>query len=140
MVLVSHPFFRQSIGQRVHASYIPPKNQSEVVAFDRLLALISSAWTLIAQDKFIGWAEPERQKNLQLIVNNARFLILPWIQSKGMASKILATVSRQLPGDWQKRYCYRPVLQETFVKTLCHRGTCYKAANWINAGKTARAW
>ena len=106
---------------------------------ERLLALLSfgaSAWKLAARDRFIGWAEPERQNNLQLIVNNARFLILPWIQSKGLASKILAIVNRQLSNDWQQRYGYRPVLLETFVETPRHRGTCYKAANWINVGKT----
>jgi hypothetical protein len=107
---------------------------------ERLVALLSfgaSAWKLAARDRFIGWVDAERQKNLQLVVNNARFLILPWIQSKGLASKILAIVNRQLPNDWQQRYGYRPVLLETFVETPRHRGTCYKAANWINVGKTA---
>jgi len=111
-----------------------------VFAGERLLALLSfgaSAWKLAARDRFIAWEETERQKNLQLVINNARFLILPWIQSKGLASKILSIVSRQLPNDWQQRYGYRPVLLETFVETPRHRGTCYKAANWINVGKTA---
>jgi len=106
---------------------------------ERLLALLSfgaSAWKLAARDRFIGWTDTERQKNLQLVVNNARFLILPWIESKGLASKILATVSRQLPNDWQQRYGYRPVMLETFVETPRHRGTCYKAANWVNVGQT----
>jgi len=53
-----------------------------------------------------------RKKNLQLVVNNARFLILPWIQSKGLASKILSMVNRQLPRDWHQRYGYRPELLE----------------------------
>lgn len=107
---------------------------------DRLLALLSfgaSAWKLAARDHFIAWEEAGRQKNLQLVVNNARFLILPWIQSKGLASKILSIVSRQLPEHWHQRYGYRPVLLETFVETPRHQGTCYKAANWINVGKTA---
>jgi len=107
---------------------------------DRLLALLSfgaSAWKLAARDRFIGWDDEARQKNLQFVINNARFLILPWIQSKGLASKILAIINRQLPGDWQQRYGYRPVLMETFVETPRHRGTCYKAANWINVGKTS---
>lgn len=106
---------------------------------ERLLALLSfgaSAWKLAARDRFIAWEEVARQKNLQLVVNNARFLILPWIQSKGLASKILSLISRQLPNDWQQRYGYRPVLLETFVESPRHRGTCYKAANWINVGKT----
>jgi len=72
----------------------------------------------------------QRQRNLQLIVNNARFLILPWIQSKGLASKILGLAARRLPMDWQARYGYRPVMLETFVESPRHKGTCYKAANW----------
>ena len=69
---------------------------------ERLLALLSfgaSAWKLAARDRFIAWEEAARQKNLQLVVNNARFLILPWIESKGLASKILSIICRQLPND-----------------------------------------
>ena len=76
------------------------------------------------------------ERNLQLVINNARFLVLPWIQSKGLASKILSLMARQLPHDWQQRYGFRPVLFETFVETARHRGTCYKAANWIHVGQT----
>jgi len=111
-----------------------------VFAGDQLVALLSfgaSAWKLAARERFIGWQEPQRLRNLQLVVNNARFLILPWIQSKGLASKILSKIARQLPLDWQQRYGYRPVLLETFVETQRHRGTCYKAANWIHIGQTA---
>ncbi len=110
-----------------------------VFAGDRQVALLSfgaSAWKLAARDRFIGWQEPQRRKNLQLVVNNARFLILPWIQSKGLASKILSMIARQLPHDWQQRYGYRPVLLETFVESQRHRGTCYKAANWVHVGQT----
>ena len=106
---------------------------------EQLVALLSfgaSAWKLAGRERFIGWQERERLKNLQLVVNNARFLILPWIQSKGLASKILSKIARQLPLDWHQRYGYRPVLFETFVETERHRGTCYKAANWINVGQT----
>ena len=106
---------------------------------EQLVALLSfgaSAWKLAGRERFIGWQERERLKNLQLVVNNARFLILPWIQSKGLASKILSKIARQLPLDWHQRYGYRPVLFETFVESERHRGTCYKAANWINVGQT----
>lgn len=111
-----------------------------VFAGDQLVALLSfgaSAWKLAGRERFIGWQEPERLRNLQLVVNNARFLILPWIQSKGLASKILSKIARQLPIDWHQRYGYRPVLFETFVETERHRGTCYKAANWIHVGQTS---
>ncbi len=110
-----------------------------VYAGAQLVALLSfgaSAWTLAARERFIGWREPQRLKNLQLVVNNARFLILPWVQSKGLASKILSKIARQLPVDWYHRYGYRPVLFETFVESHRHRGTSYKAANWVHVGQT----
>ncbi len=111
----------------------------QVFAGEQLVACISfgaSAWKLKDRERYIGWQDFERRKNLQFVVNNARFLILPWIRSKGLASKILALCARQLPADWQKRYGYTPVLLETFVETVRHRGTCYKAANWVNVGQT----
>lgn len=129
--------------QRYHYLGYTPMSGSQlrynVFAGDHLVALLSfgaSAWKLAARERFIGWQEAQRRKNLQLVVNNARFLILPWIQSKGLASKILALAARQLPHDWQQRYGYRPVLLETFVESSRHRGTCYKAANWIHVGQT----
>ena len=67
---------------------------------------------------------------------DARFLILPQIQPKGLASKILSRIARQLPHDWSEQYGYRPVLLETFVESERHRGTCYKAANWTHVGQT----
>ena len=111
-----------------------------VYAGDKLVALLSfgaSAWKLAARDSFIGWHPAQRLKHLHLVVNNARFLILPWIQCKGLASKILSIVNRQLPIDWLQRYGFKPVLLETFVECERHRGTSYKAANWIHVGKTA---
>ena len=110
-----------------------------IFAGAQLVALLSfgaSAWKLAPRDRFIGWDPLQRQRNLPLVVNNARFLILPWIQSKSLASKILSMVARQLPIDWGARYGFRPVLLETFVQTMRHRGTCYKAANWIHVGQT----
>ncbi len=102
-----------------------------------LLSFAASAWKLAARERFIGWEDDQRQRNLHLVVNNARFLILPWIQSKGLASKILSLSQRQLANDWLARYGYRPVLLETFVETPRHRGICYQAANWIKVGQTA---
>lgn len=111
-----------------------------VFAGEQLVACISfgaSAWKLKERERFIGWSEIERQSNLQLVVNNARFLILPWVHCKGLASKILSKVARQLPKDWMARYGFAPVLLETFVEFERHKGTCYKAANWIVVGRTA---
>ena len=129
--------------QRYHYLGYTPMSGSQlrynVYAGEQLVALLSfgaSAWKLGPREQFIGWAEPHRLKNLQRVVNNARFLILPWVQCKGLASKILSKAARQLPGDWQQRYGYRPVLLETFVESPRHRGTCYKAANWVHVGQT----
>jgi len=110
-----------------------------VYAGPRLVALISfgaSAWRLADRDRLIAWNTEQRLRNLHRIVNNARFLILPWVQSKGLASKILSLTARQLPRDWLQRYGYRPVLLETFVESPRHQGICYKAANWQCVGRT----
>jgi hypothetical protein len=96
----------------------------------------ASAWKVKPRDQAIGWTTDQRQRNLHLVVNNARFLILPWIRCKNLASRILALVSRRLPTDWQARYAYRPVLLETFVEKPRFTGTCYKAANWRHLGDT----
>jgi hypothetical protein len=69
-------------------------------------------------------------------VNNARFLILPWVHCRNLASRLLSLGTRRLADDWQYRYGYRPVLVETFVEIPRFHGTCYKAANWIYLGKT----
>ncbi|MFH1581481.1 MAG: Druantia anti-phage system protein DruA [Pseudomonadota bacterium] len=76
------------------------------------------------------------KKNLQLLANNARFLILPWIKSKNLASKILSLTARHLADDGEKKYNIRPVLLESFVQKNRFAGTCYKAANWRLCGQT----
>ncbi len=96
----------------------------------------AAAWQTAPRDQFIGWNHDQRKKNLHLIVNNARFLILPWVQSKNLASKILSLTIRLLPDDWEKRYNIGPVVMESFVQKNRFAGTCYKAANWINVGET----
>ena len=110
-----------------------------VRAAGQVIALMSfgaSAWKTKPRDVAIGWNPDQRQRNLHLIVNNARFLIPPWIRCQNLASRVLAIVSRRLADDWQARYSYRPVLLETFVEKPRFTGTCYKAANWQYLGDT----
>jgi hypothetical protein len=128
---------------RYHCLGYTPMSGSQlrynVFVREQLVACLSfgaSAWKLKERERFVGWSETQRQRNLQLVVNNARFLILPWIESKGLASKILSKATRQLPNDWLQRYGFRPALMETCVEFECHRGTCCKAVNWINVGRT----
>jgi len=101
-----------------------------------LLGFGAAAWQTAPRDRYIGWSHDQRKRNLPLIVNNARFLILPWIQSNNLASMLLAKAARMLPGHWQEIYGYRPVLLETFVEKPRSQGTCYKAANWVYLGQT----
>jgi hypothetical protein len=105
----------------------------------RILALMqwtSPAWKMAARDQWIGWNSQQRARNLQQIVNNSRFLILPWVHVKGLASTILARAARQVPIDWHRYYGNEPVLLESLVDSSRFRGTCYRAANWICLGET----
>jgi hypothetical protein len=106
---------------------------------DRYLACLqfsSPAWKMAPRDAWIGWSAEERKRNLQFIVSQSRFLVLPWVSVKALASKILSLAARRLPEDWQRLYGYRPLLLETLVDRARYRGTCYKAANWIYLGAT----
>jgi hypothetical protein len=97
----------------------------------------SPAWKMAPRDGWIGWTAAQREQNLQYIVNNSRFLILPWVRVSSLASKILSHCARQLPSDWQERYGYRPLLLETLVEGARFAGTSYRAANWLLLGQTA---
>ncbi len=101
-----------------------------------VLGFGAAAWKIAPRDKLIGWDAECRRRNLPFVVNNARFLMLPWVRIKRLASHILAQVERRLPDDWDRRYALRPVLLETFCETRRFEGTCYRAANWIRVGKT----
>ena len=96
----------------------------------------AAAWALRPRDELIGWNREQRIQRLNRIVNNSRFLILPWIHVKNLASKVLALSVKQLPQDWESIYFYKPVLIETFVEKERFHGTCYKAANWRYIGDT----
>jgi hypothetical protein len=96
----------------------------------------AAAWKVAPRDNFIGWTAQERERGLDRIVGQCRFLILPWVHCQNLASKSLAMVIRRLPGDWEECYGLRPVLLETFVDTTRFHGTCYKASNWLHVGNT----
>jgi len=99
------------------------------------LLFTSAAWKMAPRDTWIGWTDQARQANLSHVVNNSRFLILPWVAVPHLASHILALAARQLPADWLAVYQVCPVLLETLVDQP-HTGTCYRAANWIAVGQT----
>ena len=96
----------------------------------------AAAWRVKAREQFIGWTEMQKRQQLHLIVNNVRFLILPWIKVKYLATKALATNIKVLPSDWQSFYGHPIVLLKTFVDMARFAVTCYKAGNWLYVGKT----
>ena len=101
------------------------------------LSFSAAAWRLAARDQWIGWSDAARRAHLPEVVANDRFLILPSVRVKNLASRVLALAATRLPEDWQARYGYRPLLLETFVQSDRFAGTCYRAANWVAVGPTA---
>jgi hypothetical protein len=105
----------------------------------RLLACLlfgSAAWKCKPRDEYIGWNPEQRARKLNLLTNNARYLILPWVRVPHLSSWILGRVMRRLSSDWQRKYGHPILLVETFVERDRFAGTSYKAANWIRLGST----
>jgi hypothetical protein len=100
------------------------------------LLMAGASKQLAAREEWIGWSPAQRYRNTHLVVNNARFLILPWVHIKNLASHALAQLCRRIGDDWQQSWGYRPVLLETFVDVAQYQATCYRAANWIFLGET----
>jgi hypothetical protein len=98
--------------------------------------LAGAAKAIRTRDEWIGWSRQQRQRNLAWVINNSRFLIMPWVRVLHLASHVLGQLSRRVADDWECQWGYRPVLMETFVDSRRYRGTCYKAANWQELGET----
>jgi len=96
----------------------------------------ASSWALKERENWIGWKVDDRKARLNLILNNSRYLIFPWVHIKNLASKSLSLAAKQIQEDWLREYCFAPVLLETFVDLDHFKGTCYKAANWKYLGET----
>ena len=100
------------------------------------LQFSSPAWRMAARDRWVGWDDATRARNLQRVVNNSRFLLLPWVGVKNLASAVLARGLGQMAADWPRRYHIEPWLVETLVDPCRHHGGCYRAANWDALGVT----
>ena len=96
----------------------------------------AAAWQCADRDRHIGWDAPTRTARLHLITNNSRYLLMPWVDSPGLASHVLGRVVRRINSDWQRKYGHPIHLLETFVEWDRFAGTCYQAANWIRVGQT----
>ena len=95
----------------------------------------SAAWSCRDRDQHIGWNKEQRKRRLNMLTNNVRFLILPWVRVPHLASHILSLITRRVSDDWERKYGHPVYLLETFVDRR-FKGTCYKAANWIHVGST----
>jgi hypothetical protein len=100
------------------------------------LAWSSSPRHLGARDRYIGWNQEQRRRNISMIAYNTRFLILPWVKVPHLASHILGRMAARISADWEARYAHPIYLLETFVDPQRFRGTCYLAANWKVLGET----
>ncbi len=134
--------WNEAIARHHYLGYVPLSGAQRryfVTAGDTVVALIgmgAAAWSCKPRDTFIGWSSEARKANLHLVVGNARFLILPWVRVRNLASATLGLAARSIRADWQEAYGYAPVLLETFVETGRFAGTCYRAANWHLLGQT----
>jgi hypothetical protein len=96
----------------------------------------SAAWKCAVRDQFIGWSAAEREAHLQQMTNNPRFIVLPWVRVRSLASHLLGQVTLRLSADWQQQYGPPIYLVETFGEQPRFAGTCYRAAGWIPVGLT----
>ena len=122
--------YEQPVGE--HLKYL-------VCAQGRPLACV--AWSsaprhIGSRDRYIGWDQEARRRNIRFIAYNTRFLILPWVRVTHLASHILGRMAARTSADWQQMYGHPIYFLETFVDPERFRGTCYRAANWKFLGKT----
>ena len=96
----------------------------------------SAAWKCADRDAFLGWDRAARERNLQRLTNNTRFLIPAWVEVPHLASHVLGLIARRIRGDWQAKYGHPVHALETFVDRSRFQGTCYRAANWVKVGQS----
>jgi len=130
-----HHYLGHAVPFGAHLRYLIYASKPERVMVG-CLQFSSPSWRMAVRDRWIGWDEAKRRKNLQRVVNNSRFLILPWVRVKNLASVALSQATRRLRTDWFARYAVEPVLVETLVDTARYTGHCYRAANWMELGST----
>jgi len=122
--------YRQIVGN--HLKYI-------AYICDRPVACLgwgSAAWSVKSRDAFIGWDKKTKEQRLHFVANSVRFLVLPWVKVKCLASKVLALNIKSISNDWMTVYHHPLYLLETFIEQSRFKGTCYRAANWIRVGQT----
>jgi len=126
-----HPLgYTQPVGE--HLKYIVYTTGRPIAC----LAWSSAPRHLGSRDRFIGWSAEARRRNIRFLAYNPRFLILPWVRVKHLASHVLGRMAQRIAGDWERIYGHPVYFLETFVDPTRYRGTCYRAANWVVMGRT----
>jgi hypothetical protein len=135
--------FRELVGRYHYLGYAVPFGAHQRYFFysgARVLGCMqfsSPAWRMAVREHWIGWDEPARRSNLQRVINQSRFLILPWVRIDNLASVVLSRALHRLGRDWSARYGVEPLLVETLVDESRYSGHCYRASNWIRLGQTS---
>jgi len=136
------PLFNSLMEQHHYLGYEQPVGEHVkylVWAQGRPIACV--AWSsaprhIGSRDRYIGWDQQARRCNIRFLAYNTRFLILPWVRVKYLASHILGHMAARISEDWQRMYGHPIYFLETFVDPERFRGTCYRAANWVLLGNT----
>ena len=138
----AEPLFDGLIEAHHYLGYIQPVGEHlKFLVYAGARPIACFAWSsaprhLGPRDRFIGWSAQARRHNIRFVAYNTRFLILPWIEVRHLASHLLGQMTRMLPGEWDRVYSHPVCLAETFVDPTRFRGTCYRAANWMYLGRT----
>jgi hypothetical protein len=122
---------RNTVGENLR--YLVRDHQDRPVA---CVLFGSAAWKCADRDAFLGWDRATRERNLQGLTNNTRFLVLPWVVVSHLASHVLGLIARRIRADWRAKYGHPVYALETFVDRSRFKGTCYRAANWLRLGAT----
>jgi hypothetical protein len=132
--LLAHEHYlghRNTVGENLR--YLVRDRQGRPVA---CVLFGSAAWKCAARDTFLGWDRVTRERNLQGITNNTRFLIPAWVQVPHLASHVLGLIARRIRADWQAKYGHSVHALETFVDRSRFQGTSYRAASWVHVGQS----
>ena len=136
------PLFRNLVASHHYLGYSQPVGEHlKYIIYSRGRPIACMAWCsaprhLRPRDRFIGWSPEYRKKNIRFLAYNTRYLILPWVSVKCLASHILGRMAKILPRDWERIYNHPVYFLETFTDPARFKGTCYRAANWVVLGQT----
>lgn len=136
------PLFNSLMEEHHYLGYEQPVGEHlKYLVWGQGRPIACMAWSsaprhISSRDRYIGWSAEARRRHIRFLAYNTRFLILPWVRVKHLASHILGSMATRISSDWQRMYGHPIYFLETFVDPERFRGTCYRAANWVLLGRT----